>query len=180
MLPTPFLGPRQQMLGELYCFRLVRPSVRGHSYSVILNRIASTNLSFKFEYGFCRISDNQGGRQNGRHLSISAVVVTLTRSVLIGFLPNFIYELLSSPFRSSSNMGFVRHTIIKMADKMATAYQCLLLWSLLSGFYRTQYPASYTHKSLGRSPQFTLPASASHADVFVVPFIKISNSKVIS
>ena len=28
-----------------------------------------------------------------------------------------------------------------------------------SGFYRTQYPVSYTHKSLGRTPQFTLPAS---------------------
>ena len=32
------------------------------------------------------------------------------------------------------------------------------LW--LAGFYRTQYPASYAHKSLGRTPQFTLPASA--------------------
>ena len=29
----------------------------------------------------------------------------------------------------------------------------------LAGFYRTQYPASYTHKSLGRTRQFTLPAS---------------------
>ena len=29
-----------------------------------------------------------------------------------------------------------------------------------AGFYRTQYPASYTHKSLGRTRQFTLPASA--------------------
>ena len=29
-----------------------------------------------------------------------------------------------------------------------------------TGFYRTQYPASYTHKSLGRTRQFTLPASA--------------------
>ena len=28
------------------------------------------------------------------------------------------------------------------------------------GFYRTQYPASYTHKSLGRTRQLTLPASA--------------------
>ena len=30
----------------------------------------------------------------------------------------------------------------------------------ITGFYRTQYPASYTHKSLGRTRQFTLPASA--------------------
>ena len=29
-----------------------------------------------------------------------------------------------------------------------------------AGFYRTQYPASYTHKSLCRTSQFTLPASA--------------------
>ena len=130
------------MLAELYCFRLVHLSVclsvHGHSNSVIFYRIsskfhiwiASTNLSFKFEYWFCRTSDNQDGRQNGSHLSISVVVATLTQSFLIGFLPNFIYELLSSPFRSRSNMGFVRHTIIKMADKMGTAYQCLLLWSL--------------------------------------------------
>ena len=126
------------MLAELYCFRLGHLSVRGHSNSVISNRISSkfhiwiatTNLSFKFEYGFCLTSDNQDRLQNGRHLSISTVVVTLTQLFLIGFLPNFIYELLSSPFCSSSNMGFVRYTIIKMANKMATAYQCLLLWSL--------------------------------------------------
>ena len=31
---------------------------------------------------------------------------------------------------------------------------------IVTGFYRTQYPASYTHKSLGRTRQFTLPASA--------------------
>ena len=123
---------------ELYCFRLVRPSVRGHSNSDIFNRISSkfhlwitsTNLSFKFEYRFCPTSDYQDGRQNGRHLSISAVVVTLTRSFLIRFLPNFIYELLSSPFRTSSNMSFVYHMITKMADKIAAAYQCLLSWSL--------------------------------------------------
>ena len=116
----------------------VRPSVSGHSNSVIFNRISSkfhiwiafTNLWFKFEYRFCQTSDNQDGRQNGRHLSISAVVVTLTQSFLIRFLPNFIYVLLSSPFRSSSNMSFVWHTITKMADKMAGTYQYLLLWSL--------------------------------------------------
>ena len=28
-----------------------------------------------------------------------------------------------------------------------------------AGFYRRQYLASYTHKSLGRTPKFTLPAS---------------------
>ena len=103
------------------------PSVSGHSNSVIFNRISSklhicissTNLSFKFEYGFCPTSDNQDGQQNGRYLSISAVVLSLTQSFLIGFLPNFIYELLSSSFHSSSNMGFVRHTVIKMDDKMA-------------------------------------------------------------
>ena len=33
------------------------------------------------------------------------------------------------------------------------------LLDLGSGFYRTQYPASYTHKSLGRTPQFSLPMS---------------------
>ena len=30
---------------------------------------------------------------------------------------------------------------------------------VLTGFYRTRYPASYTHRSLGRTRQFTLPAS---------------------
>ena len=28
-----------------------------------------------------------------------------------------------------------------------------------AGFYRTQYPASYTHESFGKTPKFTLPAS---------------------
>ena len=114
----------------------VRPSVRGHSNSVIFNQISSKlhiwiafiNFSFKFEYGFCLTFDNQDDRQNGCHLSISAVVVTLTQSILIGFLPNLIYELLPSTFRSSWNMGFVGHPITKMADKMAVTYQYLLLW----------------------------------------------------
>ena len=57
-------------------------------------------------------------------------VVTLTQSLLIGFLPNFMYELLPSIFHSSSNMGFVRHPITKMADKMAATYQYPLSWSL--------------------------------------------------
>ena len=54
---------------ELYCFRLVRLSVRGCSNSLIFNLIyskfhiwiASINLSFKFEYGFCLPPDNQDG-----------------------------------------------------------------------------------------------------------------------
>ena len=47
------------------------------------------------------------------------------------------------------------------------------------GFYRTQYPASYTHRSLGRTPSIYLTCVRWDADVFVVPFIKIPNSKVI-
>ena len=90
--------------------------------------IASINLSFRFEYGFCPTSNNQDGRQNGRHLSISAVVVTLTQSFLIGFLPNVIYKLHLSTF--CLNTDFVRHPIVKMADKMAAAYQCPISWSL--------------------------------------------------
>ena len=119
------------MLAELYCFQLVRLSVRGHSNSVIFNRISSKFhiwialiiLSFKFEYRSCLTSDNQDGRQHGRHLSISAVVVTLTQSFLIGFLPNFEYGLFQSTSPSSSNTGFVQHPITKMADNMATIYQ---------------------------------------------------------
>ena len=132
------------MLAELNCFCFwlvctsVRLSVRGHSNSVIFNLIsfkfhiwiASTNLSIKFEYAFCSTSDNQDGRQNGRHLSISAVMVTLTQSFLIGYFPNFIYGLLPSTSRSSSNTGFVRQLITKMADKMAATYQYPLSWSL--------------------------------------------------
>ena len=113
-------------------------SCRGHSNSVIFNQIsskfhlmiASINLSFKFEYRFCPTSDSQDGRQNGRHISISAVLVTLTQSFLIRFLPNLIYGLLPSTSRSSSNTGFVRHLITKMADKMAATYQYPLSWSL--------------------------------------------------
>ena len=110
----------------------------GHSSSVIFNQISSKfyiwiafiNLSFKFEYGFCSTSCNQDGQQNGRRPSVFIVVVTLTQSFSIGFLPNFIYGLLSSTSHSSSNMGFVQHPIIKMADKMAATYQYPLSWSL--------------------------------------------------
>ena len=92
----------------------------GNSYAVIFNRIsskfhiwnASINLSFKFEYGFCPTHDSQDGRQNGRRLSIYAVVVTLAQS-----------SLLPSTFLSSSNTGFVRHPITMMAKKMAATYQ---------------------------------------------------------
>ena len=99
-----FLGPHQQMLAELYCFQLICLSVRQSvvTNSVIFIRISSKchrwivsfNLSFKFA------SDNKDGRRNGRHLSLSAVVVTLTQLFLIGFLPNFIYKLLPSTFHS--------------------------------------------------------------------------------
>ena len=129
-------APPTNVGGALLCS--ARPSV--HLSVVTLTQsfisskfhmwIAFINLSFYFEYGFCPAFKNQDGRQNGRHLSISAVVVTLTQSFLIGFLLNFVNELLPSTFRSSSNMGFVRHPITKMADKMAAAYQCLLSWSL--------------------------------------------------
>ena len=59
-----------------------------------------------------------------------SVVVTLTQSFLIGFLPNFKYGLLLSTSSSRSNMGFVQQPITKMADKMAATYQYLLSWSL--------------------------------------------------
>ena len=39
-------------------------------------------------------------------------------------------------------------TILSCFGKLFTAI-------LNTGFYRTQYPASYTHKPLGRTPQFT-------------------------
>ena len=116
---------------------------RGHFNSAIFNQsssifhiwIASIYLSFKFEYGFSPTSDNKDGRQNGRHLSISAFEDTLTQPFLIGVLPNFIiYELLLATFHSSFNMGFIRHPITKMADKMATAFRCLLSWSFFIGF----------------------------------------------
>ena len=134
-----YKGPANECCWSSIVFGLsVRPSVRGHSNSVIFNQIsskfhisiASSNLSFKFEYRFCPTSDNQDGRQNDCHLSISAFVVTLTQSFLIGLLPNIIYGLLPSYSRSSSNTGFVWHPITKMADKMVATYQYLLLWSL--------------------------------------------------
>ena len=37
-----------------------------------------------------------------------------------------------------------------------------------AGFYRRQYPASYMHKSLGRTCQFTLPGSDGTQTCFYV------------
>ena len=65
-------------------------------------------------------------------LSVCLSVVTLTQSFFIGFLPNFIYGLLSVPSHSSSNTSFVRHPITKMANKIAATYQYPLSWSLLT------------------------------------------------
>ena len=56
-------------------------------------------------------------------LSVGLSVVSLTQSSFIGFLPNFIYGLLSVTSRSRSNTGFVRHPIAKMVDKMTATYQ---------------------------------------------------------
>ena len=132
------LGWQSSIVFSLSVRPSVCPFVCDHSNSVIFKRISSKfhiwiafiNLLFKFEYRFYPTFDNQDGRQNGRHLSISTVMVTLTKSFLIWFLPNFIYELLPSTFHSSSNMGFVWHPITKMADKMAATYQYPLSWSL--------------------------------------------------
>ena len=62
--------------------------------------------------------------------SVCLSMVTLTQSFLIGFLPNFAYGLFPPTSRSSSNTGFVRYPISKMADKMAATYQYPLSWSL--------------------------------------------------
>ena len=51
-------------------------------------------------------------------------------------------------------------------DYMYLQVQLLLIHA---GFYRTQYPASYTHKSLGRTPQFTLTASPGTQTCFQGP-----------
>ena len=61
-------------------------------------------------------SDNKNGGQNGHTYQYPLFVVTLTQSFFIGLLLNFLYELLSSTSRSTSNMGFFRHPITKMAD----------------------------------------------------------------
>ena len=149
----PFLGPRQRMLVKLYCFRLVRLSVRPSVRLSVVTLTQSFLIGFlpNFIYGLLpstsRSSSNTGFVRHPIrkiHLSISAVVVTLTQPFLIGFLPNFIYELLLSIFHSSSKLGFIRHQITKMADKMATAYQCLLSWSLLlSHFLSDLFQISY-------------------------------------
>ena len=59
-------------------------------------------------------------------VALAAVVVTLTLSFLIGFIPNYIYGLLPSNSHTSLNMGFVRPTITKMANKTSAAYQVAL------------------------------------------------------
>ena len=79
-------------------------------------------ISFYFHYLFGLIRwRSSNACPSVRCCRLSDVVVTLT--FLNGFLPNFIYGLLPSNSPSSSNMGFVRRTITKIADKMAATYQ---------------------------------------------------------
>ena len=48
----------------------------------------------------------------------------------------------------------------KLMSVMYESAHVVQVFPSFTGFYRTQYPASYTHKSLDRTLQFTLPASA--------------------
>ena len=50
--------------------------------------------------------------------------------IFIGIIPNFIYGLLPLDSRSSSNTGFVRRMLTKMADKTTVAYQFALVDTL--------------------------------------------------
>ena len=81
------------------------------------------------------------------------------------------------PFKSIRNPEktiYQKNLVVKLIDPNPYLLLCPEARTQ-AGFYRMQYPASYTHKSLGRTGQFTL----ADAEVFVVPFIKIPNSKVI-
>ena len=97
---------------ELYCFRLVRMSVRLSVVTLTLTLFIRflSNFIYGLLLSTSRSSSNTGfvqhpitkmADQNGYNLSISAVVVTLTQSFLIGFLPNFIYALFPSTSLSS-------------------------------------------------------------------------------
>ena len=89
---------------------------------------AAIKSLLKFEYRFCLMNDNQDGRQNDRRLSVCTCVQcrgTLTQSFLSQFLSNLIYTLPPSNSLSSSNAGFVRQRITKMAEKMAAASRAI-------------------------------------------------------
>ena len=58
-----------------------------------------------------------------------AILDTLPKFFITCLLPNFIYGLL--PSNSGLDIGFVRRTITKIADKMATAYQFAFVDTLL-------------------------------------------------
>ena len=115
------------------CYLFVRAIVFGLSVCTPARPLLlwSLLLSFKFEYGFCPTSDNQDDQQYGCHLPGVWCRGHCNLVIFNRFLPNFIYRLLSSNSSPSSNTDFVGRTITEMANKMATAYQCLLLWSLL-------------------------------------------------
>ena len=105
----------------------------GHSTLVIFNLIsykfhiwiASIKLWFKFKYFFSRRSIiKMADKMTATYqfTSIRCCGHSNLAIFFIGFLTNFTYGLLPSNPGSSSNMGFFRRIIIKMADKMTTAY----------------------------------------------------------
>ena len=83
--------------------------------------MAFIKLTFKFQYGLYSTNNNQDGLQNGRHLSVSALVVTLSPFNLI-FSKLHIW-MASIKLSLSLNTGFARRIIAKMANKMAAAYK---------------------------------------------------------
>ena len=126
------------LFGSIIFGLSARLSVHGHSNSVIFNQI-----SFKFIYGL--LPSNSSSSLNTGFVRrtitkmadkmaatyVFAVVVTLTQSFLIRFLPNFIYELLPSNSYSSLNTGYIGRTTTKMADRFATAYPFSLVKAVM-------------------------------------------------
>ena len=113
------------------------PSFRccGHSNLVIFNRIsfkfriwiASIELLFKLEYGFCPTNDNQGGRQNGHRLQVC----------FCGHSTLVIYYLIASKFHTliifinlSPKYEYGLCRIAKMATNRATTCQFVLVDTL--------------------------------------------------
>ena len=109
----------------------------GHSNLVFFNLIssrfhiwiASIQLSFKFEYGFCPTNDNQDGPQNGRRLSVS-MLWSLLLSHFYQIPINFHIWITSIRLSPKFEYVFCRTSDNQNGRQNGSSLPVCMLWSL--------------------------------------------------
>ena len=107
------------------------------------------NLSPKFEYAFRQTIDNRDDRQNGRRLSLFAVVGPCGQSIFNNLFQFSYMDYFHQPLLPIVNMGFLQRTITKIPKEMIAACQFTVrvLVYTLTQFFHVSY-VDYFYETL--------------------------------